>query len=134
MSNKITVSLPVRVQLGGLLGRALAASQSGHLAHFITDASSPPIALFHPDHVACNHEGDWYGEHAGKWLYTAARAAQRTEDAVLAANVRRVADYLVSVQGPDAYLGPYAPQRRFMCTRGPAPPTWDGAPALRTWD
>ena len=125
---------PVRVQLGGPLGRALAVSQSGHLAQFITDETSKPIALFHPACVAHNHEGDWYGEHAGKWLYTAARAANRTGDTGTAASVRRVADYLVSVQEADGYLGTYAPERRFMCKRGPAPRTWDGAPTVRTWD
>ena len=125
---------PDCVQLGGLLGRALAESEAGHLAHFITDETSKPIALFHPECVAHNHEGDWYGEHAGKWLYTAARAANRTGDAAIARSVRRVADYLVSVQDTDGYLGTYAPERRFTCRRGPAPRTWDGAPAVRTWD
>lgn len=134
MTPEMTFPSPAQVQWGGLLGRALAASRAGHLAHFITDEASRPIALFHPECVAHNHEGDWYGEHAGKWLATAARAASRTSDAGLAANVRRVADYLVSVQAPDGYLGTYAPERRFMCQRGPIQRTWDGAPAVRTWD
>lgn len=130
----MTFPFPVCVRLDGLLGQALAASRSGHLAHFITDETSRPIALFQPACVSHNHEGDWYGEHAGKWLATAARAANRTGDAALTESVRRVADFLVSVQEADGYLGTYAPERRFMCQRGPAPRTWDGAPALRTWD
>lgn len=121
-------------ELQGLLGEALAASQGHHLATFIRDESSPPIALFSPERVCCNREGDWYGEHAGKWLVAAARAVARTGDDALAASVRRVADYLLSRQEPDGYLGTYAPERRFMCRRGSAPFTWDGAPALRTWD
>jgi len=125
---------PSRVQLGGLLGRALAANHIAHLTHFIRDETSPAIALFCPEHTSHNHEGDWYGEHAGKWLGAAARAAQRTGDAALEASVRRVADYLVSRQGPDGYLGTYAPTRRFMCRQGPGPRTWDGAPGQRTWD
>lgn len=125
---------PAQVQLGGLLGDALAANHSGRLLHFITDETSPAITLFNPQRVQQNHEGDWYGEHAGKWLYAAAKAANRTGDAQLIDHVRRVADYLISVQESDGYLGTYAPERRFMRKQPPAARTWDGAPGQRTWD
>ena len=125
---------PAQVTLGGVLGTALDANRAGRLHHFIVDEHSPAIALFAPQHVDHNEEGDWYGEHAGKWLVAAARAATRDGDAGLQANVRRVADYLVSRQQPDGYLGNYAPARRFMHPQPPKPLTWDGAPALRTWD
>lgn len=134
MSPALTFPSPMHVKLAGLLGEALAASRRGHLKQFITDETSRPIALFRPECVAHNHEGDWYGEHAGKWLSTAARAANRTGDATIATSVRRVADFLLSVQEGDGYLGTYAPERRFRCKRGPAPHTWDGAPTVRTWD
>lgn len=123
-----------RVKLGGLLGDALAANASGRLSHFIVDETSPAIALFAPERRAANVEGDWYGEHAGKWLSAASRAAARAGDATLAARVARVADFLVSVQEPDGYLGTYAPERRFMRPQPPKPVTWDGAPSVRTWD
>ena len=122
------------VKLEGLLGRALAANAQGRLKHFVGDESSPAIALFDPARAAGNHEGDWYGEHAGKWLYAASKAARRTGDQQLAASVRRVADYLVSVQEPDGYLGTYAPERRFTNKQPPPQDTWDGAPSKRTWD
>ncbi|MGH8179277.1 MAG: glycoside hydrolase family 127 protein [Steroidobacter sp.] len=125
---------PGRVRLGGVLGAALDANRSGRLTQFVSGATSPPIALFDPAHVRQNHEGDWYGEHAGKWLYAAARAANRTANAALTANVRRVADYLIGVQDADGYLGTYAPERRFMHKQPRAARTWDGAPSLRTWD
>lgn len=134
MNPRMRFPPPSDVQLEGLLGESLAANRSGRLAHFITDANSPAIALFNPQWVQQNHEGDWYGEHAGKWLYAAARAANRTADAQLADRVRCVADYLVSVQEPNGYLGTYAPERRFMHAQPPAARTWDGAPSLRTWD
>lgn len=120
--------------LGGPLGDALDANLRGRLSRFIVDEYSPAIAVFAPAHRAANVEGDWYGEHAGKWLYAAAKAVARSEDAELSANLRRVADFLVSVQEPDGYLGTYAPERRFMRPQSPKPWTWDGAPALRTWD
>ncbi len=128
-----TPGLP-RVTLGGVLGKALAANHTGRLMHFITDETSPAIALFNPQHVSRNHEGDWYGEHAGKWLYAAAKSASRTGDEKLSANVVRVADYLVSVQDGEGYLGTYAAERRFMHKQAPGPRTWDGAPGKRTWD
>ncbi len=134
MPHSLTFPSPARVQLGGPLGRALAANLSAHLTRFIQDEASPPIALFCPAHTAHNHEGDWYGEHAGKWLCAAARAVERTGDAGLTASMCRVADYLVGVQGGDGYLGTYAPARRFMCSQVPDPRTWDGAPGQRTWD
>ncbi|MES2043219.1 MAG: beta-L-arabinofuranosidase domain-containing protein [Pseudomonadota bacterium] len=122
------------VRLGGLLGEALDANRTGRLSHFITDETSPAIALFAPEPVAGNEEGDWYGEHAGKWLVAATRAATRAGDTALLARVRRVADYLVDRQDEDGYLGNYAPARRFMVPQPPKPVSWDGAPALRTWD
>jgi DUF1680 family protein len=125
---------PSRVKLHGLLGEALAANLAGRLSHFIVDEHSEPIALFGQQHKCHNHEGDWYGEHAGKWLYAAARAANRSGDKALSAHVRQVADFLVAQQEGDGYLGTYAPERRFMVAQEKGPRTWDGAPGKRTWD
>lgn len=123
-----------QVELQGLLGEALEANRRGRLSHFIVDETSPAIEIFSPERRQHNTEGDWYGEHAGKWLYAAAKSAGRCGDAALTAHVRRVADYLVSVQEDDGYLGTYAPERRFMRRQPPKPGTWDGAPSVRTWD
>jgi uncharacterized protein len=125
---------PGAVKLGGVLGEALLANHHGRLANFILDEKSPAIALFAPEQVEKNVAGDWYGEHAGKWLSAASRAAARTRDAKLLTSVQRVADYLVSLQGKDGYLGTYASERRFMCRQPPKQETWDGAPSVRTWD
>lgn len=126
--------VPVEVILEGVLGDALAANRQGRLSHFIVDETSPAIELFAPERRARNVEGDWYGEHAGKWLSAAAKAAARDRDDALAARVRRVADYLVSVQEDDGYLGTYAPERRFMRPQPPKPISWNGEPSVRTWD
>lgn len=122
------------IELDGMLGAALAANLRGRLKHFIVAGDSPAIALFSPQHRAGNQEGDWYGEHAGKWLVAAARAAARSGDEELRTHVLAVADYLVSVQEADGYLGTYAPDRRFDRPQPPKPESWDGAPAQRTWD
>lgn len=123
-----------QVQLGGLLGNALEANRHGRLFHFITGPDSPAIALFGPEHTSTNLEGDWYGEHAGKWLVAAAKAALRSGDDALAVNVKSVADFLLGVQGSDGYLGTYAPERRFTRKQPAGVRTWDGAPGKRTWD
>jgi uncharacterized protein len=125
---------PGAVQVHGILGDALAANHRGRLAKFIVDEASPAIALFAPAHAHANHAGDWYGEHAGKWLYAASKAAARTGDALLSDRVRRIADYLAGLQDADGYLGNYAPERRFMRKQPPQPVSWDGAPSVRTWD
>jgi DUF1680 family protein len=127
------VQVPI-VDLKGLLGDALAANYKGRLSRFITDENSPAISIFSPEQISRSLEGDWYGEHAGKWLYAASKAAQRTGDLQLAQSVQRVADYLVGRQDVDGYLGTYPPERRFMQQQPPAPRSWNGAPLHRTWD
>jgi len=121
-------------RLDGLLGEALRANLQGRLSHFIEDEHSPAIALFAPEQREHNRAGDWYGEHAGKWLYAAAKAAARSGDTTLRGHVQRVADFLVSVQEPNGYLGTYAIDHRFMVQQPPKPVSWDGAPSVRTWD
>ncbi len=123
-----------RTALGGLLGEALAANVTGRLSGFVVDARSPAIALFADERRSANVAGDWYGEHAGKWLYAASRAASRTGDAALAASVQSVAAWLIGRQEADGYLGTYAPSRRFTRERPVRTRSWDGAPAARTWD
>lgn len=122
------------VALDGVLGEALAANHHGRLSHFIIDETSPAIAIFAPEAVAMNEGGDWYGEHAGKWLAAAARAAARSSDAALLGSVRRVADWLIAQQGRDGYLGNYPPPRRFTTRHPEKPVSWNGEPSLRTWD
>jgi DUF1680 family protein len=122
------------VVLGGLLGEALGANLEGRLLHFISGPHSPAIVLFGAVQRAHNHEGDWYGEHAGKWLVAAAKAVARSNHAQLRAQLVAVADFLVDQQEPDGYLGTYAPERRFMQPQPPKPRSWDGAPSVRTWD
>jgi DUF1680 family protein len=125
---------PQQVQLDGVLGQALAANRSGRLSTFIVDESSPSISIFGQPHKQQNQEGDWYGEHAGKWLSATARAVAQGSQPELEANLRRVADWLISQQDDDGYLGNYAADRRFTVPQPPKPESWNGEPALRTWD
>ncbi|WP_284617590.1 beta-L-arabinofuranosidase domain-containing protein [Aquabacterium humicola] len=124
----------LQVRLRGLLGDALDASRRGRLSRFIVDETSPALRLFAPAHRDRNTEGDWYGEHAGKWLIAAARAAARSGDAGLRGRVQHAARWLADQQLPDGYLGTYAASHRLTVPQPPKPVTWDGAPARRTWD
>ncbi|NRF65815.1 glycoside hydrolase family 127 protein [Aquincola sp. S2] len=132
--NHATTASTLDVTLGGLLGEAIGASQRGRLSSFIVDEASPALRLFGPEHRERNTEGDWYGEHAGKWLIAAARAAARSGDATLRERVQHAARWLAGQQQPDGYLGTYAATHRFSVPQPPKPGTWDGAPARRTWD
>ena len=125
---------PAAVQLGGVFGDMLAANRAGRLSTFIVDETSPSISIFGQAHKQQNQEGDWYGEHAGKWLSATARAVAQGGQPQLEANLRRVADWLISQQDDNGYLGNYAENRRFTVPQPPKPESWNGEPALRTWD
>lgn len=105
---------PAAVCWEGLLGEAIAASAEQRLPNFIRDETSVPLALFGSEGSEKNTEGRYWGEHVGKWLFTASRAAARAQDAQLEAHVRRIADYLISTQEPDGYIGTYPRALRFM--------------------
>ena len=107
-------SAPDEVRWEGVLGDAITASYEKRLKHFIVDETSVPIALFSEAQAEQNTTGLYWGEHAGKWLFAASRAAARTGDAALAARVRHIADYLLSTQRPDGYIGTYPAEWRFM--------------------
>ena len=106
------------IVVGGLLGHAVDAGYNGRLFHYINSPQSEAIALFSPEVVA-QGKGGWRGEHAGKWMYAASRAYERTGDPQLRANLVSVADYLVSLQEEDGYLGCYRKDKRFY--HRPAP-------------
>lgn len=121
-----TLTAPADVRLGGWLGRAVDASAEQRLKVFIRDETSEPIALFLPEKAEQNTDGRYWGEHAGKWLFAASRAAARTGDVALTQRVRRVADFLVSTQDASGYIGTYPrewrfPARQAELTRG----QWD---------
>ncbi len=117
-----------RIEWGdGPIGRAARLSVERRLLQFIEDPQSEPIRLFDPAVRAHSVSGDWYGEHAGKWLVAASLAARRTNSELLAGRVRDVADYLCGTQEADGYLGTYAPV-------APCRMTHPDAHEVRSWD
>lgn len=114
-------------QVGGPLGDAIGLSAEQRLKTFVEDIESPPIQIYSLEAKAANYAGDWYGEHAGKWLWTASRAAARTADTELKERVRGVGRFLVQQQEPNGYLGTYA-------SDAPCRFTDKAATQGRTWD
>ncbi len=116
---------PADVSVGGLLGDAISASRTGRLTELPDWKNGELIKMFRPEIRDQHDKTDWYGEHAGKWLYTTAMAARQSADPHLKALLLKTADELVSDQAPDGYLGVYSPAIRI---------TNDDAAHNRSWD
>ena len=112
------LNLILSVVVGGMLGHAIDAGYDGRLAQYITGPESYAINLFSPEVIA-KGKGGWQGEHAGKWLYAASKAYERTGDPVLLGKLVAVADYLISRQEKDGYLGCYREDKRYYHRPGP---------------
>jgi hypothetical protein len=104
--------------VGGILGHAVDAGYDGRLAQYINSPDSYAIKLFSPEMVA-KGKGGWQGEHAGKWLYAASKAYERTGDPAVLGRLTSVADYLISRQEKDGYLGCYREDKRYYHRPGP---------------
>ena len=121
------ISFPSLNEVGvyGLLGEELNSSKEGRLKHFIQNKNSEPIAVFSPNARKTKTKSSWEGEHAGKWLYAASRAAYRSGDNALEENVRQVAGYLISTQEQNGYMGTNARGIRM---------TTDSTVNIKSWD
>ena len=108
--------LPSEITVEGILGQAISASKKGRLLVLPSWKNGELIQIFSKESRNKSQKNDWYGEHAGKWLYSAALAVKRTNDEQLKSLLFRTADYLVSTQEDDGYLGTYSPERRITNT------------------
>ncbi len=103
---------PSNVSLKGILGKALELSEHGRLRSLPTWNNGTLITMFTAEARSRNVTTDWYGEHAGKWMYATALAAVRTGDDSLKALLFRTADFLIRNQEADGYMGSYSPALR----------------------
>jgi DUF1680 family protein len=92
----------------GVLAEASELSYRNRLCKFIENEESEPIQIFSDEARQGSSRGDWYGEHAGKWLVAASLAFRRTQDQELRSRIEQVVAFLVGQQAPDGYLGTYA--------------------------
>ena len=109
-----------------MLGHAIDAGYDGRLAQYINSPESYAIKLFSPEMIE-KGKGGWQGEHAGKWMYAAAKAYERTGDPAVLGRLTSVADYLLSRQEADGYLGCYREDKRYYHRPAPDAMTvdWD---------
>ncbi len=116
---------PADVTINGLLGEAQAAARKGRLTELPTWSDGQLIRIFSREVRDQHDKMDWYGEHAGKWMYTTASAVRQSKNKELQASLLKTADYLVSEQAADGYLGDYGPTIRITSTTTPHRRSWD---------
>ena len=116
---------PAEIAVNGLLGEAIISSRNGRIAFLPSWNNGELIAMFGKEVKDKHDKTDWYGEHGGKWLYTASLAAANSQNEELEMLLTRTADFFVKAQDPDGYLGTYSPSVRL---------TNDKAAHKRSWD
>ena len=98
-----------RVQwTSGIIAEVVDQSFHARVRKFIQDEESEAVQLFGDAARAVSLNGDWYGEHVGKWLVTAALAFRRTQDMSLRETIQKVVQFLEKQQESDGYIGTYA--------------------------
>lgn len=103
---------PSSVAAKGLLGESISLAENGRLRSLPKWKNGQLIKMFSVEERRKNTTTDWYGEHGGKWLYATAFAVKRTNNEALKTLLFQTADYLVSTQEEDGYLGSYSPELR----------------------
>lgn len=103
---------PSAIVVKGLLGDEIQSSEKGRLLLLPDWNDGQLIKMFSEEYRAKNKTNDWYGEHAGKWLYSTTLAVKRTDNAELKELLFKTADQLISYQDKDGYLGSYSPNQR----------------------
>lgn len=116
---------PADVVVNGILGEAITGARKGRLTTLPTWSDAKLIKVFSPEVRDTHDKMDWYGEHAGKWMYTTALAVRNGKDKDLQALLLKTADELVSFQAADGYLGDYGPTIRITSTTTNHRRSWD---------
>lgn len=103
---------PATVSIKGLLGNEIRSSEEGRLTMLPSWNGGQLIKMFSEEYRSINKTNDWYGEHAGKWLYTTALAVRRTDSPILKELLLNTANELMTYQDKNGYLGSYSPLQR----------------------
>lgn len=109
------------------LGRICQLSEEVRLKTFVRDEDSEVLRLFHPDHKEHCLTGDWYGEHAGKWLVAAGLTYRSNQSEEWREQIVRVVNFLRNQQEETGYLGTYSTESLSRMTH-------PDADSVRTWD
>jgi DUF1680 family protein len=103
---------PATISVQGELGNAINISENGRLEQLPSWNNGALIKMFSGEARENNKKQDWYGEHAGKWLYATSMAARRTGSKELKDLLFTTANYLISTQEANGYLGSYSRELR----------------------
>src|SRR5436190_484645 len=125
VKSKAVYADPAVVKVGGLLGESIAIAEKGRLTTLPDWNNGELIKIFGSEIKSTHDKMDWYGEHGGKWLYTATLAARQSHDQALEAKLIKTADYLISTQEADGYLGVYSPAIRMTAEKISHRRSWD---------
>ncbi len=104
--DKQEFQIPDRVELDGMLGSRIAASEKNRLVKIDTDR------LLEGYRKRPGRQS-WDGEHVGKWLHAATLAWAYTGDPELRAKLDKTAAELCKCQMKDGYLGTYLEKDRW---------------------
>jgi DUF1680 family protein len=105
---------PASISVKGLLGDAIALSEKSRMRTLPEWRNGRLIKMFSAEERLKNNTTDWYGEHAGKWMLSTSMAVKRTGDESLKSLLFKTANYLVSTQEENGYIGSYSPALRFV--------------------
>lgn len=103
---------PSDMQIKGELEKAISISENGRLRTLPSWNDSALIKMFTEEAGNNNRKQDWYGEHAGKWLYATSLAVVRTHDESLKHLLFSTAGFLIHNQEQNGYMGSYSPELR----------------------
>lgn len=113
------------ISVNGFLGMALERSEDGRLKMLPEWNNGELFKIFNTEYRLKNKSTNWYGEHAGKWLYSTAKAVARTGDPVLKELLLKEANYLIDNQEADGYMGTYSPEQRLTNPEVTHNRSWD---------
>jgi DUF1680 family protein len=113
------------VAINGVLGEAIASERKGRLTALPSWNDGELLKIFGKEIKNTHDKTDWYGEHAGKWMYTTANAVRQSKDKELESLLFKTADYIVSTQEQDGYIGSYGPTIRFTNASASHRRSWD---------
>jgi DUF1680 family protein len=123
--SKVSYLEPGEIVVNGLLGDVITSDRKGRIAAVPKWKDGELIKMFGKEVKDKHDKMDWYGEHGGKWLYTASHAAKHSKDKELEMMVIQTADFLVKQQDADGYLGNYGPTVRLTNDKISHKRSWD---------
>ncbi len=111
--NGIQLTDASSIIIGGPLGRALDSSTQGRMKWFMVDEKTEGVRIYHIDSAKISLSKGWKGEAVGKWMVAASHCVMRTHDETIKKHLLTIADFLISQQNAEGYIGTFNDTARF---------------------